>query len=53
MVEREGKRESQREKRGICDFVNSGADRERGVSRAGYKAAKVAKRVVAVAKSLA
>jgi len=53
-VEQGGKGESQREKEAYTDFMNSGADEKREISRVRYKATKkVAKKAVAVANSMA
>ena len=50
----EVKEKVREKKEAYADFMNSGADRERDVSRARYKASKkTAKKVVAVAKSMA
>jgi len=53
-VEREGKGESQGEKKACAVFMNSGTDEEKEISRVRYKAAKkIAKKAIAVAKSIA
>ena len=53
-MEREGKGESQGEKKACAVFMNSGTDEEKEISRVRYKvAAKIAKKAVAVAKSMA
>ena len=50
----EVKEKVREKKEAYADFMNSGADGERDVSRARYKAAKkVANKIVAVAKSMA